>query len=209
MTTANTLYDDLLFLSAQLNQRAFAQPPVEGWLDLFLETVHQRFPSIQGLQVVQTMGSVAMQIGKVGELPTHAAPQYLLNESSPIAMVAAVIRSGKPIADLNNRIYPIVAGKDTLGALLAFTDQADLDPLLEALALQLGPAILSNHPQNAQRMEAERLMNRLTTSMQGKNDLEQILAAALRELADAFGAQQASVRLRASDTRADNLVRKS
>jgi hypothetical protein len=209
MTTENTLYDDLLFLSAQLNQRAFAQPPLEGWLDLFLETVHQRFPTIQSLQVVQTMGSVAMQIGKVGELPTHAAPQYLLNESSPIAAVAAVIRSGKTVVASGNRVYPIAAGKDTLGALLAFTDQADLDPVLEALALQLGPAILSNHPQNAQRLEAERLMNRLTISMQGKNDLEQILAAALREVADVLGAQQASVRLRVSDTRADNLARKS
>ncbi|MCC7446042.1 MAG: hypothetical protein IT324_01435 [Anaerolineae bacterium] len=208
MITPSTPHEDLLYLSAQLNQRAFAQPPLEGWLDLFLETVRQRLPSIQGLQVVQTMGSAAMQIGKAGTLPPQAAPQYLLNESSPIAAVAAVIRAGKPMVDPTNRVYPIVAGKDTLGALLVFTEQADLDPVLEALSLQLGPAILINHPQNAQRMEAERLMNRLTTTMQGKNDLEQILAAALREIADALGAQQASVRIRASDSRIENLARK-
>ncbi len=209
MTPNSAAFDDLLFLSAQLNQRAFVQPPVEGWLDVFLDAVRQRLPAVQSLQVAQAMGGVAMQIGRAGTLPGHAAPQYPLNESSPIAMVAGVIRSGKAAAAPNSHIYPIMAGMDTLGVLIAFTNQADLDPTLEALALQLGPAILSNHPQNAQRIEAERLMNRLTTALQGRNDLEQILAAALRETAEALGAQHASIRLRAADTRSENLARKS
>lgn len=134
--------DAVLALSNQLNRQAFARPPIEGWLDSFLQALCEGFggASLRGVQVTRVVGSTAIEIGRAGALPPQAADQYELTATPAIA---DVIRSRRVLPAQGGRAYPIAKGSEGIGVLLAAIDQPDevIEEALAALALQLGPAL--------------------------------------------------------------------
>src|SRR5690242_14947403 len=143
MSVEKHVLDDLLSLSMQLHRQAFARPPVEGWLNSFLAMLYERFAAedIKGFQVAQVIGNVAVQMGRVGSVPSTASDQYTLDASSPIS---TTLKQRQMTVTADMRVYPIVAGDDAVGVLIAYSSQTDevVDSALSSLALELGPAIM-------------------------------------------------------------------
>lgn len=146
MSPADQYLDDMRALSMQLNRQAFAQPPIEGWLNSFLTLLCERFApvAVRGVQVVQAIGNVAVRMAGAGDVPASASDTYALDDQSPLA---AALRARQMVTSPPNlRLYPILIGSDPLGVLIVYTDQDTpvLDSLLTSLALQLGPALLQH-----------------------------------------------------------------
>ncbi len=145
MSVGKHVLDDLLSLSMQLNRQAFASPPVEGWLNSFLSLLCERFAplSIRGIQAAQVIGNIAVQMARAGNVPAHAAEQYLLDEGSPIT---AALRNRQIASTPDARIAPIIVGDDAIGVLIGYTEQPNdiADQLLATFAIQLGPAIMQH-----------------------------------------------------------------
>ncbi|MEP7288906.1 MAG: GAF domain-containing protein [Chloroflexota bacterium] len=145
MNIDKNMLDDLHSLSMQLNRQAFASPPMEGWLNSFLTMLFERFSTanVQGIQVAQVIGNVAVQMGSAGVVPGRSSDQYPLDDSSPIA---AALSARHMASAADSRVYPIMIGDDVVGVLVIYTTQTDeiRDQALEMLALQLGPAIMQN-----------------------------------------------------------------
>ncbi len=143
MNPEKHVLDDLLSLSMQLHRQAFARPPVDGWLNSFLSLLYERFATedIKGLQVAQVIGNIAVQMGRVGTIPSTASDQYTLDASSPIS---TTLKNRQMTVTADMRVYPIIGGDDAVGVLIAYSSRADemVDNALSALALQLGPAIM-------------------------------------------------------------------
>lgn len=148
MSTASPLLEDVLSLSLQLNRQAFANPPVEGWVTSFLTMLCERFAGhgVRGVQCIQVIGNVSLQVGAAGAVPAEASAQNIVDESSPLI---PVIRERQMGTMPNARIYPVAVGNDGIGAMLAYIDEAKanvavLDQALAVLAMQLGPAMLQH-----------------------------------------------------------------
>src|SRR5512140_2766852 len=135
MSAEKHVLDDLLSLSMQLNRQAFARPPVEGWLNSFLAMLYERFGSenINGFQVANVIGNVAVQMARVGAIPATASGQYTLDESSPIS---TVLKARQKTVTADAHVSPIIGGEDAVGVLIAFTSNANelMDTALSALA---------------------------------------------------------------------------
>ena len=103
MSANKDALDNVLSLSMQLNRQAFAHPPVEGWLASFLSNCYERFASdtFHGLQVVQVIGNVAVQMTRAGDLPASASDQYTLENTSPIAIA---LRTRQMVATADMRV---------------------------------------------------------------------------------------------------------
>jgi GAF domain-containing protein len=146
MTVDKTVLDDLRSLSTQLNRQAYARPPVEGWLNSFLAMFYERFKGfdIQGIQVAQVVGNVAVQMGSVGNVPSSASEQYTLDSSSPIS---AAINKREAVSAPDSRVFPILVGEDAVGVLVAYTktmDNETVEMVFTTIASQLGPAIMQD-----------------------------------------------------------------
>lgn len=140
--------DAILFLSQQLNRQAFDNPPPEGWLNSFLAIVLDRFSSLslQGVQIVQVIGNVAIPIGKAGAVPEETAGQFTIVPTSPIA---AALNTRQMATALTQRVYPVLIGRDIVAVLIGYTGTARtretseiLDQSFALLTLQLGPAVV-------------------------------------------------------------------
>jgi GAF domain-containing protein len=187
--------DDLLSLSMQLNRQAFAQPPVEGWLNSFLTMLCERFApqTVRGVQVVQVVGNTALQIGSAGAVPAEASGKQLIDESSPIA---ETLRLRQISMMPNAHIYPITVGSDPIGVLLAYFDvngdnATILDPILGTLASQLGPAMMQSQktpgPQTGRLMRQIDMMRSLYEATRNFNaalDSPDLLRRAARSLVE-------------------------
>src|SRR5258706_1211640 len=78
---------NVLALATQLNRQAFANPPTDGWLNAFLGVVLDQFRSqaLQGLQVAQVIGNIAISVGVAGDIPAGTTEQFTINPTSAIA----------------------------------------------------------------------------------------------------------------------------
>jgi GAF domain-containing protein len=99
-------------------------------------------------------------------------------------------------------IVPLIAGGRAIGAYCVLhrepshyhaIDLAVLEQIGNQLAIALENARL--YTQTLQRAETERLMNRLSGSIQGRGDLQDMVLGTVQEIADALGARRARVRL--------------
>jgi GAF domain-containing protein len=142
------LIDDLQLLSQQLNRQAFAQPPVEGWLNSFLALICERFATegVTGAQVVQVIGNIMLQVANAGNVPTENGQQNLLDESSPLM---PALRNLEIATMPNGQIYPISAGSESLGVLIINYDStranvATLNRIFSTISPQMGPALLQH-----------------------------------------------------------------
>src|SRR5689334_10106363 len=108
--------DAVLALSMQLNQQAFDNPPPEGWLNSFLAVVLERFASLslQGVQVVQVIGNLAITIGKAGNLTGEAEGQFTID---PTSAIAAALNKRQIATIMTQRVYPVLIGKDVVALL--------------------------------------------------------------------------------------------
>lgn len=140
--------DAVLFLSTELNRRAFDNPPPEGWLNSFLTVVLERFAplAIQGIQVVQVIGNVAVSIGKAGAILAETVGQFTIDPTSPIAIA---MNTRQMATALTQRIYPVLIGKDIVAVVIVYTGTArsrdateTIDQAFALLTLQLGPAVV-------------------------------------------------------------------
>jgi GAF domain-containing protein len=148
MTAEPMILDDLRSLSLQLNRQAFASPPVEGWLNSFLTMLCERFDGagVQGVQVIQMIGNVSMQVASAGHVPAEATTQNIVDESSPLI---PAIRDRQVTTLPGARIFPVTVGSDGIGAMVVYLDDEHtpltaLDHALETLAAQLGPALMQH-----------------------------------------------------------------
>jgi GAF domain-containing protein len=195
MTAGKEILDDLLSLSMQLNRQAFAQPPVEGWLNSFLAMLCERFASlsVRGVQIIQVIGNVTLQVASAGAVPAEASAQNVLDESSPIA---PALRNREMAVMPNARIYPITVGNDSIGVLIAYVNEKSpdietLDHALGSLSSQLGPAMLQHlktpGPRTGRLMrqiEMMRSIYEVTRNFSSALDSPEILGRAARSLVE-------------------------
>ncbi len=197
MNPSKAVLDDLLALSMQLNRQAFAQPPVEGWLNSFLAVVCERFAGrgVLGVQISQVIGNVAVRVSGAGSIPTDNTTQHV-DESSPLL---AALRRRQIATTPNARIYPIAVGSDAIGAIVVYHNiaQADvansetLDALLTTLANQLGPALLQHlkvpGPQTGRLMrqiDVMRSLYEVTRDFTSATESHEVLDRAARSLVE-------------------------
>lgn len=195
MAANSTELEALLSLSMQLNRQAFAQPPVEGWLNSFLTMMCERFAplTLRGAQVVQVIGNTALQIASAGMVPAEASGKHLIDISSPIA---ETLRTRQRSIMPNAHVYAIAVGNDPIGVMIAYfevTSQsaAVLDPILGTLATQLGPAMLQSlkqpGPQTGRLMRQIDMMRSLYEATRNFNaalDSPDLLKRAARSLVE-------------------------
>ncbi|MFQ3534381.1 MAG: GAF domain-containing protein [Aggregatilineales bacterium] len=197
MSHGRAVLDDLLALSMQLNRQAFAQPPVEGWLNSFLAVVCERFAvyGVLGVQISQIVGNLAMRVAGAGQIPTEAATQPV-DDSSPLLLA---IRRREMASTPNARIYPITVGSDAIGAIVAYHAPSKsgaaaletLDALLITLANQLGPALLQHlkvpGPQTGKLMrqiDVMRSLYEVTRDFASATESHEVLDRAARSLVE-------------------------
>jgi GAF domain-containing protein len=197
MSQGKAVLDDLLALSMQLNRQAFAQPPVEGWLNSFLAVVCERFAvyGVLGVQISQVVGNMAMRVAGAGQIPTENATQPV-DDSSPLLLA---MRRRQIASTPNARIYPITIGNDAIGAIVAYhklaqsdaTHLETLDALLSALANQLGPALLQHlkvpGPQTGRLMrqiDVMRSLYEVTRDFTSATESHEVLDRAARSLVE-------------------------
>jgi GAF domain-containing protein len=99
-------------------------------------------------------------------------------------------------------IVPLVAGGHALGTFNVLHSQpgrySSIDlAMLEQVGNQLAIALENARlfAQAAQRADVERLMNRLSSGIQGKGDMHSILLASVQQMAEALQANRARIRL--------------
>src|SRR5260221_1384770 len=99
-----------------LPRQGFARPPVDGWLTSFLSLLYERFATedIKGLQEAQVIGNIAVQMGRVGTIPSTASHQYTLDASPPIS---TTLKNRHMTVTADMRGYPIIGGDDGPGVL--------------------------------------------------------------------------------------------
>jgi GAF domain-containing protein len=111
---------------------------------------------------------------------------------------------------------PLLAGGQVIGTYNVAHQQpnyyspVDL-AVLEQIGSQLAVALENAriYDQASRRAETERLINRLSGSIQGRGDLHGMLLASIQEIADALSAKRARVRLQMSTPSADEATRPS
>ena len=190
----NIPLDDLLALSAQLNRQAFAQPPVEGWLNSFLAVLSERFAQhgVLGAQISQVIGNVALRVAMAGHVPAETSPQHRLDDDSPLL---AVLRTRRMTTMPNARLYPILVGNEAIGGLIVYVeprgDYTKLDQALGVLTIQLGPALLQHlktpGPQTGRLMRQIDVMRSLyavTRDFTSATESHEILDRAARSLVE-------------------------
>ncbi len=186
------MLNDLLSLSKQLNRQAFTQPASAGWLDSFLAVLYEQLAphSIKGIQIVQIIGNEAMQVGRIGNLPDHAATRYLLAPPSP---VDAAIRTGKAVTESGMRVYPLPVAENAVGAMVVYAEKLnqDVDELLNALTLQLGPALGRDYrvpgPRTGrltQQIDLMRSLYEVTKTVSSALDSNEVLNRAARSMVE-------------------------
>lgn len=196
MNQSKAVLDDLLALSMQLNRQAFAQPPVEGWLNSFLAVVCERFAvyGVLGVQISQIVGNIAMRVAGAGQIPTENATQTV-DDSSPLLLA---MRRRQIAHTPNARIYPITIGNDAIGAIVAYHavrgdsgNLETLDALLTALSNQLGPALLQHlkkpGPQTGRLMrqiDVMRSLYEVTRDFTSATESHEVLDRAARSLVE-------------------------
>lgn len=196
MSQGRAVLDDLLALSMQLNRQAFAQPPVEGWLNSFLAVVCERFAAygILGVQISQVVGNMAIRVAGAGRIPTEN-PTQPVDDSSPLLLA---IRRRQTASTPNARIYPITIGNDAIGAIVAYhklsgqsVDLETLDSLMSTLANQLGPALLQHlkvpGPQTGRLMrqiDVMRSLYEVTRDFTSATESHEVLDRAARSLVE-------------------------
>lgn len=197
MSQGKAVLDDLLALSMQLNRQAFAQPPVEGWLNSFLAVVCERFAvyGVLGVQISQIVGNVAIRVAGAGRIPTENAAQPV-DDSSPLLLA---IRRKQITSTPNARIYPITIGSDAIGAIVIYhapnkTEAGafeTLDAQLIMLANQLGPALVQHlkvpGPQTGRLMrqiDVMRSLYEVTRDFTSATESHEVLDRAARSLAE-------------------------
>jgi GAF domain-containing protein len=149
-TTDKHPLNDLVALSMQLNRQAFAQPPIDGWLNSFLAMLLERLAAgvIAGFQVTQVLTNFAVPMASAGNVPIENAEGHALDEASPIVIA---LRTRQTTVTQTSRIYPILRGEDAVGVLIAYLVKPGEiigktnDSMIGALALQLGPALFQNY----------------------------------------------------------------
>jgi adhesin HecA-like repeat protein len=99
-------------------------------------------------------------------------------------------------------IVPMVAGGRTIGTYNVLHSQPGVYTSLDlAVVEQVGNQLaiaLENariYAQTAQRVEVERLMNRMSEGIQGQGDMQTVLTATVQQIAEALNARKARVRL--------------
>ncbi|MDW8297793.1 MAG: GAF domain-containing protein [Anaerolineae bacterium] len=197
MNHSKAVLDDLLALSMQLNRQAFAQPPVEGWLNSFLAVICERFAvyGVLGVQISQIVGNIAMRVAGAGQIPTENATQPV-DDSSPLLLA---IRRRQIATTPNARIYPITIGSDAIGAIVAYhtpthgapSTLETLDALLTTLANQLGPALLQHlkkpGPQTGRllrQIDVMRSLYEVTRDFTSATESHEVLDRAARSLVE-------------------------
>lgn len=111
---------------------------------------------------------------------------------------------------------PLLAGGQVIGTYIVthqqpnFYSSVDL-AVLEQIGSQLAVALENAriYDQASHRAETERLINRLSGSIQGRGDLHGMLLASIQEIADAISAKRARVRLHMSTPSAEEVTRPS
>jgi len=186
--------DDLLSLTQQLNRQAFAQPPIEGWLNSFLALMCERFAplTVRGVQVLQVIGNVALRMASAGTVP-ESSDQTPVDQSSPIAQAI----SNRQMATMPNaHLFPIMVGNDAIGVLIVYFNMQSnaaetLDTMMETLSIQLGPALLQHlktpRPQTGRlirQIEMMRSLYEVTRSFSSALDSPDLLNRAARTLVE-------------------------
>jgi GAF domain-containing protein len=111
-------------------------------------------------------------------------------------------------------IVPLLVGGRAVGTYCvlhhqpAFYTSGDL-AVLEQIGNQLVIALENArlYQQTAQRAETERLMNRLSGTMQERGSLQRMLLATVQEMAEALGAKRARIRLQTPPAQTANAAR--
>ncbi|HRE48375.1 MAG TPA: GAF domain-containing protein [Aggregatilineales bacterium] len=194
MSDTRDLLDDLTTLALQLNRQAFAQPPVEGWLNSFLAMLCERLRTlaVRGVQVVQVIGNAMLSVAVAGNVPAEAGEQSMIDESSPIM---PVLRNRQIGTMPNARIYPILVGNDPLGAIVVYlnpdADPVTLDRAFTLIGVQLGPALLGHlkmpGPRTGRLMrqiEMMRSLYEITRNFSSALDSPEILNRAAKSLVE-------------------------
>jgi len=186
--------DDLLSLTQQLNRQAFAQPPIEGWLNSFLALMCERFAplTVRGVQVLQVIGNVALRMASAGTVP-ESSDQTPVDQSSPIAQAI----SNRQMATMPNaHLFPIMVGNDAIGVLIVYFNMQSnaaetLDTMMATLSIQLGPALLQHlktpGPQTGRlirQIEMMRSLYEVTRSFSSALDSPDLLNRAARTLVE-------------------------
>jgi GAF domain-containing protein len=206
--------DAVLTLSNQLNRQAFARPPIEGWLDSFLQALCDRFTraSLRGVRVARVVGNTAIEIGRAGASLPQAADHYDLSVTPALA---DVIRSRRVMPVQGGRAYPIAKGSEGIGVLLAAIDQPDamVEEALAALALQLGPALTQDTsvpgPQTGalnSQIAMLRTLHEITQSMSAALDTREVMSRAARSLVEMLRVDHVGIVMFDSTRRAGEVV---
>ncbi|HVO41960.1 MAG TPA: GAF domain-containing protein [Aggregatilineales bacterium] len=111
--------------------------------------------------------------------------RYLSETGMRGAVIVPLVIGGQAIGTFN------VMGKEA--GVYSSLDLAVLEQIGHQLAIALENARL--YAQTVQRVEAERLMNRLSGGIQGSGDLSGMLLSTVQEMAEALGARRARIRL--------------
>lgn len=197
MTASQPFLEDLLSLSSQLNRQAFAQPPVEGWLNSFMAVLVERFHNfaVAGAQITQVIGNMAIRVASAGNVPADSASQAI-DESSPLI---AAFRKRQMTTMPNARIYPLSVGNEAIGALVMYIDSgalpadtlASIDQVVGTLSTQLGPALLQHlkvpGPQTGRLMrqiDVMRSLYEVTRDFTSATESHEVLDRAARSLVE-------------------------
>src|SRR5258706_7313695 len=126
MSQDKGLLEDVRSLSMSVNRQAFASPPIEGWLNSFLAMLYERLASLEvnGVQVAQVIGNVAVEMASAGNVPQHAVNQNALDDASTVS-IALTTRQMAVAPD--SRIYPILIGDDAVAVLILYTTSSNTD----------------------------------------------------------------------------------
>ncbi len=192
---------DLLALSQQLNRQAFAQPPIEGWLGSFVSLLFERFPQVGGIHVVQVLGNTAIVQATGGRVPADSGEPLVLEGQSPVVQA---LHKREPFFAPDLRVYPILYGDETVGALVAYASSLPpaLDEVLGALALQLGAAIMQQTPTTTsatgplrRQLDLMRSLFQISRSVSTSLESKEVLKSATQKIVETLGTAHATVSL--------------